>query len=79
MPWMIYPETCFVPDETVIQWAKDAVANGDVEGPDPADLYEAMEILADIGDCTFASDKADPASLREQAQMEAIDHWMDHS
>ncbi len=64
---IIYPEKRLIPDSTVIQWAKDELANqylkanpgvdpysGAVEANSKVDsLEEAMEILSDSGTVTF--------------------------
>lgn len=43
-------------EATIIQWAKDDVANGKHEGPEPETVEEAMDILNDIGDLQVMED-----------------------
>ncbi len=54
---VLYPDNYWVTPERVIQWAKDAAANGEIEGFDPATPEEALplaiELLSDSGKVTF--------------------------
>jgi hypothetical protein len=62
---VIYPERRTVSEETVIGWARDAVANGEAESFDGT-LDDAMELLEDIGEVTFARGNApEPADPLE--------------
>lgn len=71
---IIFPENRMVSPETLIGWAKDAVANGDTE-PDGFDgsLESAMYLLEDIGQVTFADEQGEdpddePAGLETWAR-----------
>jgi len=58
---ILYPEARVVSDETIIGWAKDAIANGetDADGFDGS-LESAIYLLDDIGAVTFANDDGEP-------------------
>lgn len=51
---ILWPERRWVDFDTLIVWAKDAVANGDADGPVEG-LESAITILSDTGAVTFAS------------------------
>jgi hypothetical protein len=46
--YLVYPEKRTVSGDTVLQWGKDAFANGEAEY-DPIEVYEAVEVLEDLG------------------------------
>jgi hypothetical protein len=49
---LVYPEKRIVSSATVLQWGKDAFANGEAEH-EPTNVYEAIKVLEDLGHITI--------------------------
>lgn len=56
---IIYPEDRWVSADTILDWYRDAIADGVVEKPDQPDalnVYDAIEALNDIGFITTTNE-----------------------
>lgn len=70
-----YPENRVIDEATLRSWASDAVANGEIEGPEDADVLELARQLNDAGDVSLRPlDGEDPDGLEERLRHE---RWLD--
>lgn len=50
---LVYPEERSVDADTILGWARDAYANGEIDH-EPEDLLDAIDMLEDAGEITRA-------------------------